>query len=60
MRMAADKDYREEAERRGVPVGRALGGADLHKLVIEQLSTLPEPVVKEYLVAFTMRCARNG
>src|SRR4051812_24230016 len=48
MRMAADKDYRDEA-RRGVPVGRALGGAELHKLVIEQLSTLPEPVVKEYL-----------
>jgi tripartite-type tricarboxylate transporter receptor subunit TctC len=49
MRMAADKNYREEAERRGVPVGRALGGADLHTLVVEQLSTLPEPVVKEYL-----------
>jgi hypothetical protein len=39
----------EEAERRGVPVGRALGGADLHTLIVEQLSTLPEPVVKEYL-----------
>jgi tripartite-type tricarboxylate transporter receptor subunit TctC len=49
MRMAADKDYREEAEHRGIPVGRALGGADLHKLVTEQLSTLPESVVKEYL-----------
>jgi hypothetical protein len=47
--MAADKDYREEAERRGVPVGRALGGADLHSLVVEELSSLPEPVVKEYL-----------
>ena len=49
VRMNADKDYREEAERRGVPVGRALGGTELHTLVVEQLSSLPGPVVKEYL-----------
>jgi tripartite-type tricarboxylate transporter receptor subunit TctC len=49
VRMNADKDYREEAERRGVPVGRALGGTELHTLVVEQLSSLPEQVVKEYL-----------
>jgi len=50
MRMTADKDYSEEAERRGMPLGRALGGSDLHKLVVEELSALPEAVVKEYLL----------
>jgi hypothetical protein len=32
-----------------MPVGRALGGAELHKLVAENLSLVPENVVKEYL-----------
>ena len=36
LQMAADKDFRDESEKRGMPVGRALGGADLHKLVVEQ------------------------
>ena len=49
MRMAADKDYQEEAERRGMPVGRALGGAELHKMVVENLTSLPDLVIKEYL-----------
>ena len=47
--MTADKEFRDEAEKRGMPVGRALGGAELHRLVAEHLSSLPEPVVREYL-----------
>lgn len=49
LRMTADKSFREEAERRGMPIGRALGGEELHKMIVEDLSGLPEPVVKEYL-----------
>ncbi len=49
LQMTADKDFRDESEKRGMPVGRALGGAELHKLVAENLSSVPENVVKEYL-----------
>jgi tripartite-type tricarboxylate transporter receptor subunit TctC len=49
LQMTADKDFRDESEKRGMPVGRALGGAELHKLVAENLSLVPENVVKEYL-----------
>jgi tripartite-type tricarboxylate transporter receptor subunit TctC len=49
MRMVADKDYREDAEKRGVPVGRAIDGADIQKLITATLTSVPEPVVKEYL-----------
>jgi tripartite-type tricarboxylate transporter receptor subunit TctC len=49
LQMTADKDFRDEAEKRGMPVGRALGGSELHKLVAENLSSLPEGVVREYL-----------
>jgi tripartite-type tricarboxylate transporter receptor subunit TctC len=49
LQMTADKGFRDESEKHGMPVGRALGGAELHKLVAENLSSLPENVVKEYL-----------
>jgi tripartite-type tricarboxylate transporter receptor subunit TctC len=49
LQMTADKDFRDASEKRGMPVGRALGGADLHKLVVDNLSSVPEQVVKEYL-----------
>jgi tripartite-type tricarboxylate transporter receptor subunit TctC len=51
-RLMADEDYRAEAERRGQPVGRAVGGAELQALIARSLSGVPEPVVKAYL-AFT-------
>jgi tripartite-type tricarboxylate transporter receptor subunit TctC len=47
-----DQDYRAEAERRGLPVGRAVAGAELQSLIARSLSAVPEPVVKAYL-AFT-------
>jgi tripartite-type tricarboxylate transporter receptor subunit TctC len=49
MRLMEDKDYRAEADKRGLPVGRALSSADLHKLIAQSLSHLPERVVKEYM-----------
>jgi tripartite-type tricarboxylate transporter receptor subunit TctC len=52
LRLMQDQDYRAEAERRGLPVGRAVGGAELQALVARGLSAVPEPVVKAYL-AFT-------
>jgi hypothetical protein len=51
-RLMEDEDYRAEADRRGLPVGRAVGGAELQALVARSLSGVPEPVVKAYL-AFT-------
>jgi len=47
-----DEDYRAEAERRGLPVGRAVSAAELQALIAGGLSSVPEPVVKAYL-AFT-------
>jgi hypothetical protein len=52
MRLMADADYRAEAERRGLPVGRPVGGSELQALIARGLSSAPEPVVKAYL-AFT-------
>jgi tripartite-type tricarboxylate transporter receptor subunit TctC len=49
LQMTADKSFRDESEKHGMPIGRALGGAELHKLVVENLSSVPENVVKEYL-----------
>jgi tripartite-type tricarboxylate transporter receptor subunit TctC len=51
-RLMEDEEYRAEAERRGLPVGRAVGGAELQGLIAHSLSAVPEPVVKAYL-AFT-------
>ena len=44
-----DKDYRAEADKRGLPVGRALSGAELHKLIVTSLSVVPDRVAKEYM-----------
>ena len=44
-----DEDYRAEAERRGLPVGRAVSAAELQALIAGGLSSVPEPVVKAYL-----------
>jgi hypothetical protein len=49
MRLMDDQEYRAEADRRGLPVGRAIGGADLQKLVATSLSSVPDAVVKEYM-----------
>jgi hypothetical protein len=47
--MVQNKDYRDEAEKRGLPVGSALTGVELQKLVAANLSTVPDDVLKEYL-----------
>jgi tripartite-type tricarboxylate transporter receptor subunit TctC len=52
MRLMDDKEYRAEADKRGLPVGRAIGGAELRRLIAQRLFGVPEPIVKEYL-AFT-------
>jgi tripartite-type tricarboxylate transporter receptor subunit TctC len=44
-----DKAYRAEAARRGLPVERAIRGAELQKIIAESLSGVPEPIVKEYM-----------
>jgi tripartite-type tricarboxylate transporter receptor subunit TctC len=50
--LVKDKEYREEAERRGLPVGSALTGGELQKLVAQHLSSVSDDVLQEYL-AFT-------
>jgi tripartite-type tricarboxylate transporter receptor subunit TctC len=52
LRLMADADYRAEAERRGLPVGRPVSGIALKALIGRGLSSVPDPVVKAYL-AFT-------
>jgi hypothetical protein len=47
-----DAEYRAEADKRGLPVGRAIGGAELAQLIAQRLVHVPEAVVKDYL-AFT-------
>jgi tripartite-type tricarboxylate transporter receptor subunit TctC len=49
LRLMEDKDYRAEADKRGLPVGRALSGAELHKLIVRSLSDVPDRVAKEYM-----------
>jgi tripartite-type tricarboxylate transporter receptor subunit TctC len=49
LRLTADPEYRAEAERRGLPVGRAVGGAELQELIARTLTSIPEPIVKDYL-----------
>jgi tripartite-type tricarboxylate transporter receptor subunit TctC len=48
-RMVADPAYREEAEKRGLPVGRAISGPDLQKKIADSLSSVPPAVLQEYL-----------
>jgi tripartite-type tricarboxylate transporter receptor subunit TctC len=50
--LVKDKEYRDEAEKRGLPVGSALTGAELQKLVAQHLSSVSDDVLQEYL-AFT-------
>jgi tripartite-type tricarboxylate transporter receptor subunit TctC len=47
--MVQDPAYREEADKRGLPVGRAVGGDQLQKIVAASLSKVPDNVVQEYL-----------
>jgi tripartite-type tricarboxylate transporter receptor subunit TctC len=49
LRLMDDKDYRKEADQRGLPVGRAIGGAQLQQMIAQKLFGVPEPVVREYL-----------
>jgi tripartite-type tricarboxylate transporter receptor subunit TctC len=48
-KMVEDKDYREEAEKRGLPVGRAMSGPQLQQLIAENLSSVQDDVLQEYL-----------
>jgi tripartite-type tricarboxylate transporter receptor subunit TctC len=49
LRLMEDQEYRADADKRGLPVGRAVGGAELQKLIAESLSSAPDAVVKEYM-----------
>src|SRR5262249_24329639 len=49
LRLMEDTEYRTEAERRGLPVGRAVGGSELQQLIEQKLSAVPERVIKEYM-----------
>ena len=49
LRLMDDMDYRAEADRRGLPVGRAVSGAELQHLIAQKLSAVPERIVKEYM-----------
>ena len=47
--MVKDKEYIEEAEKRGLPVGEPIEGPELQKLVTHTLSSVPDDVLKDYL-----------
>jgi tripartite-type tricarboxylate transporter receptor subunit TctC len=47
--MVKDKEYLEEAERRGLPAGQPISGEELQNLVSQTLSSVPDDVLKEYL-----------
>jgi len=49
LRLMDDAEYRAEADRRGLPVGRAVSGAELQQLIAQKLSGVPERVAKEYM-----------
>lgn len=49
MQLMADKEYREDAEKRGLPVARPVGGEDLQKIIVSSLKSVPEAVIKEYV-----------
>ncbi len=44
-----DPEYRAEAEKRGLPVGRPVGGAELQRFIVQNLSAVPARVVKAYM-----------
>ena len=47
--MVQDKEYLEEAEKRGLPVGQPIGGEELQKLIAQTLSSVSDDVLREYL-----------
>jgi tripartite-type tricarboxylate transporter receptor subunit TctC len=47
--MVKDKEYVEEAEKRGLPVGQPISGEELQKLITQTLSSVPDDVLQEYL-----------
>src|SRR5215813_9261031 len=49
LRLMDDMEYRAEADRRGLPVCRAVTGAELEQLIAQKLSAVPERLVKEYM-----------
>jgi tripartite-type tricarboxylate transporter receptor subunit TctC len=49
LRLMDDAEYRAEADRRGLPVGRAVSGDELQHLIAQKLSAVPERLVKEYM-----------
>ncbi len=49
LRLMEDPEYRAEAERRGLPVGHAIPGAELQQLITQKLSAVPERIVKAYM-----------
>jgi tripartite-type tricarboxylate transporter receptor subunit TctC len=49
LRTMKDPEYLAEAERRGLPVGGAVDGLALQKIIATSLSSAPKAVVQEYL-----------
>lgn len=49
LRLMEDNEYRTEAEKRGLPVGRAVGGPELQEVIAQSLASVPPAVVKDYL-----------
>jgi tripartite-type tricarboxylate transporter receptor subunit TctC len=47
--MVQDKEYVEEAEKRGLPVGQPIGGEELQRLITQTLSSVPDDVLQEYI-----------
>ena len=47
--MVQDKEYLEEAEKRGLPAGQPIGGEELQKLIAQSLTSAPDDVLQEYL-----------
>jgi tripartite-type tricarboxylate transporter receptor subunit TctC len=56
--MVKDKEYLEEAEKRGLPVGQPIEGEELQKLIAQTLSSVPDDVLQEY-IAFTESDAKG-
>jgi tripartite-type tricarboxylate transporter receptor subunit TctC len=56
--MVKDKEYLEEAEKRGLPVGQPIEGEELQKLIAQTLSSVPDGVLQEY-IAFTESDAKG-
>jgi tripartite-type tricarboxylate transporter receptor subunit TctC len=50
-KLMEDAEYRAEADKRGLPVGRAVFGDELAKIIEESLANVPEAIAKEYMNA---------